>query len=89
MLSDHLTIFPCYLLRMLFSLCCYQCEYACFIFMKNVNKNFVYADVLVPTLTLKMNTTLVVETSVTVNNSPIQDYIQSPGRSLYSTSTNL
>ena len=27
------------------------------------------------TLTLKMTTTQVVETSVTVNNSPIQDYI--------------
>ena len=27
------------------------------------------------TLTLKMTTTQVVETSVTVNNSPVQDYI--------------
>ena len=28
------------------------------------------------TLTLRMTTTQVVETSVTVNNSPIQDYVQ-------------
>ena len=32
-------------------------------------------DVIQLTLTLKMTTTQVVETSVTVNNSPIQDYV--------------
>ena len=32
-------------------------------------------DVIQLTCTLKMTTTQVVETSVTVNNSPIQDYI--------------
>ena len=32
-------------------------------------------DVIQLTLTLKMTTAQVVETSVTVNNSPIQDYV--------------
>ena len=32
-------------------------------------------DVIQLTCTLKMTTTQVVETSVTVNNSPIQDYV--------------
>ena len=32
-------------------------------------------DVIQLTLTLKMTTVQVVETSVTVNNSPIQDYV--------------
>ena len=32
-------------------------------------------DVIEPTLTLKMTTAQVVETSVAVNNSPMQDYI--------------
>ena len=34
-------------------------------------------DVIQLTLTLKMTTEQVVETSVTVNNSPIQDYLHS------------
>ena len=33
-------------------------------------------DVIQLTCTLKMTTAQVVETSVTVNNSPIQDYVQ-------------
>ena len=43
-------------------------------------------DVIQLTLTLKMTTAQVIETSATVNNSPIQDYVSlpSPGRS-YST----
>ena len=35
----------------------------------------VIVDVIQLTLTLKMTTAQVVETSVTVNNSPIQDYV--------------
>ena len=40
-------------------------------------------DVIELTLTMKMTTAQVVETSATVNNCPIQDYIslRSPGRS--------
>ena len=42
----------------------------------------VIVDVIQLTLTLKMTTAQVVETSVTVNNSPIQDYVHPDDQTL-------
>ena len=66
---------------------CYNCCFLLFFIDRlnnggNVN-NQPSTDVIQLTLTQKMTTPQVVETSATVNNSPIQDYVslRSPGRS--------
>ena len=57
------------------------------VMMKMMNNNLHHNDYIILyqlTLTLKMNTTQVVETSVTVNNnSPIQDYVHPDANSTY------